>query len=284
MKCVLCNQDAGFLRREHERCRAAHENGVARMIDLSAATALGKRPLAGLMAELNRIASASHISADSLHGLMAQGWIAGLNSVLDERLLAGSEQAALGAYLNQFRFIPSALRSVEGGAEAMDRLRQSMILRDMVNGKMPDPQLWNDVAIPFNLMKSEALVYAFADVRYFEDKTKRERVGGSMGTSVRVMSGFYIRNSRFRSHTEEEEVTEHVDTGVLGLTTKHIYFSGERRKFRVRYDKIVAFDYYRDGLGITRDALTAKPQKFLVGSERGWFTSNLVYLLSADQG
>ena len=104
-----------------------------------------------------------------------------------------------------------------------------------------------------------------------------------MGTSVRIVSGFYIRNSRFRSHTEEEEVTEHVDTGVLGLTTKHIYFSGERRKFRVRYDKIVAFDYYRDGLGVTRDALSAKPQKFLVGSGRGWFVSNLVYLL-ADRG
>ena len=148
MKCVLCNRDAGFLRRQHERCRAAHENGVARMIDLSAAAALGKRPLAGLMAELNRIASASHVPADSLHGLMAQGWIAGLNSVLDERLLAGSEQAALGAYLNQFRFIPSALRSAEGGAEAMERLRQSMILQDMANGKMPDPQLWNDVAMP----------------------------------------------------------------------------------------------------------------------------------------
>ena len=283
MKCVLCNQDAGFLRREHERCRAARESGVSQMIDLSAAAALGKRPLAGLMADLNRIASASYVPADSLHGLMAQSWIAGLNSVLDERLLTGSEQAALGAYLNQFRFIPSALRSAEGGAEAMDRLRQSMILQDMVNGKMPDPQLWNDVAIPFNLMKSESLVYAFSDVRYFEDKTKRERVGGSMGTSVRIVSGFYIRNSRFRSHTEEEEVTEHVDTGVLGLTTKHIYFSGERRKFRVRYDKIVAFDYYRDGLGVTRDALSAKPQKFLVGSGRGWFVSNLVYLL-ADRG
>ena len=283
MKCTYCNQDAGFLKRQHERCYAAHENGVAQMIDLSADAALGRRPTAGLVADLNRIASASYVPTQSLHELMAQGWITGLNSVLDERLLTGSERAALGVYLNQFRFLTSALQSVEGGVEAMERLRQSTILRDMVNGKMPDPQLWNHVATPFNLMKSESLVYAFQDVRYFEDKTKRERVGGSMGTSVRVVSGFYVRNSRFRSRTEETEVTEHVDTGVLGLTTKHIYFSGQRKKFRVRYDKIVAFDYYRDGLGITRDALTAKPQKFVVGGSRGWFTSNLVYLL-ADQG
>lgn len=280
MKCAYCNQDAGFLRRQHEQCHDAHETGVAQMIDLSAAAALGKRPVAGLIADLQRIASTSYVPTDSLHGLMAQGWITGLNSILDERLLTGSEQAALGAYLNQFRFLMSALQSVEGGVEAMERLRQAVVLRDMVNGKMPDPQLWNHVPIPFNLMKSESLVFAFPDVRYFEDKTKRERVGGSMGTSVRVVSGFYVRNSKFRSHTEETEVTEHVDTGVLGLTTKHIYFSGQRKKFRVRYDKIVSFDYYRDGLGITRDALTAKPQKFVVGGSRGWFTSNLVYLLA----
>lgn len=282
MKCTYCNQDAGFLRRQHERCHDAHENGVAQMIDQSAAAALGRRSTAGLVADLQRIASASYVATQSLHELMAQGWISGLNSVLDERLLTGSEQAALSAYLNQFRFLMSALQSAEGGIEAMERLRQAVVLRDMVNGKMPNPQLWNHVPIPFNLMKSESLVFAFPDVRYFEDKTKRERVGGSMGTSVRVVSGFYVRNSRFRSRTEETEVTEHVDTGVLGLTTKHIYFSGQRKKFRVRYDKIVSFDYYRDGLGITRDALTAKPQKFVVGSGRGWFTSNLVYLL-ADQ-
>ncbi len=280
MKCTYCNQDAGFLKRQHEQCYDAHETGVARMIDMSAAAALGKRSVAGLVADLQQIASASYVPTQSLHELMAQGWISGLNSVLDERLLTGSEQTALGAYLNQFRFLMSALQSVEGGVEAMERLRQAVVLRDMVNGKMPDPQLWNHVPIPFNLMKSESLVFAFPDVRYFEDKTKRERVGGSMGTSVRVVSGFYVRNSKFRSHTEETEVTEHVDTGVLGLTTKHIYFSGQRKKFRVRYDKIVSFDYYRDGLGITRDALTAKPQKFVVGGSRGWFTSNLVYLLA----
>ena len=139
MKCAYCNQDAGFLKRQHEQCHDAHETGVAHMIDLSAAAALGKRSAAGLVADLQRIASASYVPADSLHGLMAQGWIAGLNSVLDERLLTGSEQAALGAYLNQFRFLMSVLQSAEGGVEAMEQLRQAVILRDMVGGKMPDP-------------------------------------------------------------------------------------------------------------------------------------------------
>lgn len=283
MKCVHCKRDAGFLKRRHKQCRDQYEIGIAQITDLTTDAALGRRPRAGLVADLKQIASTSYVPDEDVAGLMAQAWMSSLNAILDDRLLTTAEQAQFEAYLREFGFLRNAFQSLEGGREALERLRQAEILRDLANGKIPDRRLWNHVGVPFNLMKSESLVYAFSDVRYFEDKTKREQVGGSMGTSVRVMSGVYVRNSTFRSRTEEKEVTEHVDTGVLGLTTKHIYFSGQRKKFRVRYDKIVAFDYYRDGLGITRDALTARPQKFLVGSERGWFTSNLVYLL-ADQG
>ena len=60
---------------------------------------------------------------------------------------------------------------------------------------------------------------------------------------------------------------------MLGLTTKQIYFSGSRKRFRVRYDRIVTFDPYDDGSGIMRDAQTAKPQTFRTGD--GWFAYNL---------
>ena len=50
-------------------------------------------------------------------------------------------------------------------------------------------------------------------------------------------------------HPIEWEETVHADTGILGLTTKHDYFAGPRKKFRVRYDRIVSFDSYDDGSG-----------------------------------
>ena len=67
--------------------------------------------------------------------------------------------------------------------------------------------------------------------------------------------------------------TVHADIGLLGLTNKHIYFAGSRKKFRVRHDSIVSFDPYDDGLGIMRDAQTARPQTFRTGD--GWFVYNL---------
>ena len=65
--------------------------------------------------------------------------------------------------------------------------------------------------------------------------------------------------------------------GQLGITTKHIYYSGERHKFRIRYDRIVDLDPYEDGIGVMRDAQTAKPQIF-AGAD-GWFVYNLVNAL-----
>ena len=71
----------------------------------------------------------------------------------------------------------------------------------------------------------------------------------------------------------EWEEAVHQDTGLLGFTTKHIYFSRARNKFLVRYDRIVDFEPFSDGFGIMRDAQTAKPQSFKTGD--GWFACNL---------
>ena len=46
-------------------------------------------------------------------------------------------------------------------------------------------------------------------------------------------------------------------------------------------DGIVGFDSYEDGLGIMRDAQTAKPQTFRTG--HGWFVFNLATNLAQIQ-
>ena len=127
-------------------------------------------------------------------------------------------------------------------------------------------------------MKSETLVWVIDGVDYLETVVRRERQGTSHGVSIRVARGLYYSPRQFRSRAIEWEETVHADTGLLGLTTKHLYFAGSRKKFRVRYDRIVSFDPYDDGFGIMRDAQTAKPQTFWTGD--GWFAYNLAVNLS----
>ena len=70
----------------------------------------------------------------------------------------------------------------------------------------------------------------------------------------------------------------HIGTGALGVTTKHIYFTAPQATFRIAYNKIVSFSPYSDGIGVQRDARTAKPQLF--GLKDGLFIYNLVTNLS----
>jgi hypothetical protein len=88
------------------------------------------------------------------------------------------------------------------------------------------------------------------------------------------MKGLYYRTGAFEGHSVARTERTHVDTGLVGITNKHIYFSGELKSFRVPYAKIVSFEPFRDGIGIVRDAVTAKSQIFV--THDGWFTYNLV--------
>ncbi len=75
-------------------------------------------------------------------------------------------------------------------------------------------------------------------------------------------------------HTERV----HVDTGWFVVTDKNVYFAGPRKSVRIPYTKIVSFEPFSDGIGLMRDAASAKPQIFVTGD--GWFTYNLVTNLS----
>ena len=78
-----------------------------------------------------------------------------------------------------------------------------------------------------NLTRSEQLVWVLQDVDCPEPVVRR---GTSHGVSIRVARGLYYRPSAFRSRPIEWKETVHADTGMLGLTTKHIYFAGRRKR------------------------------------------------------
>jgi hypothetical protein len=155
-------------------------------------------------------------------------------------------------------------------------------LRDVISGNNLVPRIKTDVALPFNLQRSEILVWIFRNSQYFEEKirTQKSYVGGYQGVSLRIMKGVYYRVGSFKGHPVVSTTTsmEHIDTGILGITDKHLYFLGSRNSFRIPYKKIVSFIPYDDGIAVHRDAANAKPQIFKTGD--GWFIYNLVNNLS----
>ena len=223
--------------------------------------------------QLSALLAESELSAHEQRILLIHGWEAAVEEVLEDRMLSIDEEGSLLRYAKHFGLEQDDLE--DGGGYS--NLMKAAVLREVAEGVVPK-RMQFEGRLPFNLMKSEELVWVIDDVEYLETRVRRIRQGTSHGLSIRVARGLYYRPGVFRSEAIEREETNHVDTGTLGFTTKHVYFHGTRKRFRVRYDKVVSFDPYSDGFGLMRDAQTAKPQTFITGD--GWFAYNLVVNLA----
>ena len=155
---------------------------------------------------------------------------------------------------------------------AFRRTVKAAVIREILAGVIPQRIELDTSSV--NLEKDEIVVWAFADTPYYEDRTQRSWVGSSHGISVRIMKGVYYRTSAFEGHPVERRQRVAVDTGLLLITNKNLYFSGPEKSLRLPYKKIVSFQPFSDGFGLTKDAVTAKPQIFVTGD--GWFAYNLV--------
>ncbi len=220
--------------------------------------------------ELQSSVRALSLPPEEARQLLIRAWVAAVEGSMEDGILTQAEENALFRYMAYFNF------SRDDVEDAHRDLVRAAVIRDLMNGEIT--YRLNVTDHPFNLQKSEKLVWAFRGVEYIETTTKRERRGTSHGVSIRVARGLYYRPSAFKSRVHEWDENVHVDTGILGVTPKHLYFSGPRKSFRVRYDKIVAYDAFSDGIGFTQDAANAKPKKFVTGD--GWFIYNLVTNLS----
>ncbi len=163
------------------------------------------------------------------------------------------------------------------------------VLGMLKEGKFPDIN-WVDrgVFLPFRFMKSEHLIYALDGVSYYEQRTKREIVGRSAGTSVRIMRGVSVRVGQSRGTPVETDQIFHRGLGTMAITTKHLYYcyddqvrlvSVPTKSFRIRLDKIVSITPFSDGISITRDRANAQPEYFEVEEGQGDLLCELIQLV-----
>lgn len=271
--CTFCGQEAGWFKNQHPTCKERHESGWRDMVTAAKQTAITGSKLDLLRADLSKLARSNFHSPEEVKSALIQGWEAALESVLDDKVLSREEEGHLMTYVNHFGLSQADLNA----HGAYGRAAMSAVLREVLDGNLPS-RVQVDSPLPFNFQKTESLVWVFQNVPYLEERVRRTYVGGSHGVSVRIAKGVYYRIGAFRGQPVETSQMERVDTGLLAITNKHLYFGGSKRSLRIPYSKIVTFTPYSDGLGICRDAATARPQCFITGE--GWFIYNLVMNLA----
>jgi hypothetical protein len=108
--------------------------------------------------------------------LLVQAWEAAVEGSLEDGVLSLDEESALIHYLDHFDL--SVADADRNGAHR--NMVKWAVIRKLAEGTVPDC-LGGVAHHPFNLMKSERIVWLFDGVGYIETKTRRERRGISHG-------------------------------------------------------------------------------------------------------
>ena len=276
-ECTYCGESAGWFRSMHPECKEAvrrEGQALTRTVDAIVRTEVrvtADEARVRLMADSPDLGHRSQMAETA--------WCGAVDAALEDDVLTETEQHNLEILHGVFGLSEAGEKMREGAA----KLVKAVVIREVMHGNPAPPQpewMRNARSLSFNFQKSERLIWAFEDVDYYEDKRRTRYEGGSRGISVRVARGVYLRAGAMKGERIETMETVHADTGILAVTTKHIYFAGPKKGFRIRHDKIISFEEYNDGVGILRDAMSATPQRFRTGD--GWFTCNLIANANAE--
>jgi hypothetical protein len=131
--------------------------------------------------------------------------------------------------------------------------------------------------LPFRFDKSEHLVWLFQDCEYYEIRRHSHYEAGSHGVSFRIAKGVYYRVGAIRGRRITTENFQAIDSGKCAITTRHIYFGGSAKSFRVRLDKIVSCELMSNGILFYKDGANPKPQG--ISLEDPIFAANLISAL-----
>lgn len=273
-KCMRCGQKVNIFSTRHQECEDKYRSGMAEYLSVVSKWVLAPIDVTLLRARLTEIRHRSFLTEDDENALLIRGWIAGAEVALGDNLLTKDEEQSLATAKSELLLTQQDLTSNDTNqTSAYFRVIKAAFLRDLIEGK-PPKKIVVDGDLPFVLQKGEILYWLFPDTTYCEQRMRTHFEGGSSGISFRVAKGVYYRAGGFRGHSVSTSEIVTIGRGTLGITDKNIYFNCPAKTFRVKYDKIISFTPYSDGIGIQRDAQTAKPQVFITGD--GWFLYNLV--------
>jgi len=284
-KCRYCGKNAGWFREYHQWCKDRNDNSIQE-VHYAIRDGINKHSNPNdLKRHVEDICSKQEVSNILLLDILEEEFDLAIDVELQNGIISEESERRLKKYIETFDGEPFELEYSAPAdifnsfcleellGRSKDKMLKAATIRDLLNGEMPN-RFKITGPLPFNLLKSEQLIWFFNGVKYYERQTTREYVGGHQGFSMRVAKGLYYRAGAHKGRRVERTDTVHADSGLLGVTNKHLYFHGPIKRFRIRHDKIVSFEPYPDGVGIQKDLQSATPQTFITGD--GWFIYNLL--------
>lgn len=268
--CKYCGQKAGLFRSKHKACEAQKIAGQSSIIQEVEQFILHKDEFENLKSKVQQIASDNFIQLEELNALYGKGFDQAVNHILEDGVITEEEESKIGNFKAQFEDFDTKVDT----NDSILKVIKSLILRDLLSGNLPKSRINYVGTVPFLIQKGEEFLWVFTNVAYHERVNKTVYVGRSQGVSVRIAKGVYYRTSSFKGNPVVTNELRYISTGILAFTNKHVWFSSDKKSFKIPYTKLVTIEPFDDGCGLLKDGVSAKPQIF--ANIDGWFTYNLV--------
>ncbi len=275
-KCKYCNQDAGFFSSSHKECKEKFEQGVLQLKQILHTCFTTNKDFYLVKNDIEAIISKANIDKQSLEQLYCEEFDNAIDRYLDNGVIDTAERGTAARFIQFSQLSQDKLNR----NFAVEKIVQSQVLQEILNGVIPAPKQTIVGDFPFLLSKNETIVWLFRNVTLHEQKVKREYVGRSQGMSFRVAKGVYYRVGGFKGRPLETTVMEKISTGSLCLTDKNIYFSSSQKSLKIPYNKIINIENYSNGLGLQKDGASSKP--IFLENANGWFCYNIISNLKTN--
>ena len=258
-KCLYCMEKTGLFRKKHNGCEETFKEGSSKITSILINAIIYGTSYDTLLNRIKEISYNAYINNDQLKKIYIGCYEKAVSAFMNDNRLSVDEEINLLTFQKFFGLSCDDL-DAHGSFETV---RKAGILRDLWEGRMTSDMKAYNETIYFNFLRDEKIIWFKNNVKYNEQRVKTHYEGGSMGVSIRVARGLYIRDNSFKGYPVKTTVMTYLDTGVFLITNKHIYFGSNTKNFRIKLENIVAVKPYSDGIGLQKDGVNSKPLLFV---------------------
>lgn len=217
----------------------------------------GQKPMQRVMQISQQIMSVMPLSGEQKQDMYFYMLNQAAENYMKDGLLTDDEEKRIDDYIYMLGLSTSNLPAKYQGSE-ISRIEQSKMLKQLQKGVIPQ----TNIAAPILLGRDETVLWCYDGVTMWQEKIKKEFVGGHSGFTFRIVKGVNYRTGSFKGHPVEHSYMDNAGTGSLYITNKHIIFHSTERSIKIPYKKIIGLNPYQDGMGVQQDGANAKKLVF----------------------
>jgi hypothetical protein len=149
--CIYCGQKAGLFKSKHNECESSYFEGKNKIVDFIYNSIANEKDFEKLSNDINSLLKKHNINESEKNDLFVQGFDTTIDKFLEDGILSTNEEDSIDKFREHYHFDQSILD--KNGS--IQKLVKSAILREVLNGKLPENKVKIKGELPFMLEKTK---------------------------------------------------------------------------------------------------------------------------------